>query len=153
MIVQKEQDMETPKQFFKGGGQLVDYPGWYKIDGGPEDGSDSWSVVRKPDGSWWWVAATDIFPRGGGNLRIDLGDEITDKNILTQYEGNYTELLRKIEERINEGDRVRVIKSGVMGVVKGFGSVPGVPKLINVAYDGGGGCNHMPEELDKVRGF
>jgi hypothetical protein len=39
-----------------------------------------------------------------------------------------------------------------MGVVKGFGGAPGVPKLINVAYDGGGGCNHMPEELEKVRG-
>jgi hypothetical protein len=150
MIVQKEQDMETPKQFFKGGGELVDYPGWYKIDGEPEDGSDSWSVVRKPDGSWWWVAAHHIFPPGGGTLRIDLGDQITDKNILTQCEENYTELLRKMKDRINEGDRVRVIKSAVTGIVKGFGSVPGVPKLVNVAYNGGGGCNHMPEELEKL---
>jgi hypothetical protein len=145
--------MEPPKHFFKLGGELVDYPGWYKIDGGTEDGSKSWSVVRKPDGSWWWVAAHHIFPPGGGTLRLELGDEITDKNTLTQCEENYRELLRKAEMIIREGDNVRVIKSGLTGIVKGFGSVPGVPKLINVAYDGGGGCNHMPEELEKVRGF
>ena len=52
---------------------------------------------------------------------------------------------------MKEGDRVRVIKTGTTGVVNGFGSLPGVPKLINVAYDGGGGCNHMPEELEKVK--
>lgn len=33
--------MDTPKQFFKAGGELVDYPGWYKIDGGTEDDSNS----------------------------------------------------------------------------------------------------------------
>lgn len=95
----KEQDMETPKQFFKGGGELADYPGWYMIDGGPDDGSNSWSVVRKPDGSWWWVTAHHIFPPGGGNLRIELGDQITDKNTLTQCEENYRELLQKIEDK------------------------------------------------------
>jgi len=50
--------METPNHFFKGGGELVDYPGCYKIDGATEDGSNSWSVVRKPDGTWWWVRTT-----------------------------------------------------------------------------------------------
>ena len=84
-------------------------------------------------------------------MRIDLGDEITDKNILFQCEENYTVLLRKMEERMKEGDRVRVLKSGATGVIKGFGSVPGVPKLVNVAYDGGGGCNHMPEELEVIK--
>ena len=91
--------MDAPKQFFKGGGELADYPGWYKIDGGMEDGSKSWGVVRKPDGSWWWVAAEHYFPPGGGNLRIDLGDEITDKNTLTQCEENYRQLLQKIDEK------------------------------------------------------
>jgi len=144
--------METPIHFFKAGGELTDYPGWYKIDGGTEEGAHSWSVVRKPDGTWWWVAVHHIFPPGGGNLRIDLGDQITDDDTLTQCEENYKELVRKLEGRVKEGDRVRVIKSGTTGVVKGVGSVPGVPKLVNVAYDGGGGCNHMPEELEKIEG-
>jgi len=91
--------MESPKQFFKGGGELVDYPGWYQINGGTEDGSKSWSVVRKPDGTWWWVAATDIFPRSGGTMRIDVGDQITDENMLSQCEENYVELVQKIEEK------------------------------------------------------
>lgn len=91
--------MHKPKQFFKGGGQLADNPGWYKIDGGTEDGSGSWSVVRKPDGSWWWVAAEHIFPPEGGNFRVDLGDQITEENTLTQCEENYTQLLQKIEEK------------------------------------------------------
>jgi hypothetical protein len=26
--------MDSPKQLFKAGGELVDYPGWYKLDGG-----------------------------------------------------------------------------------------------------------------------
>jgi hypothetical protein len=94
--------MDKPKQFFKAGGQLVDYPGWYKIDGGSEDGSDSWSVVRQPDGSWWWVAVHHIWPPEGGNLRIELGDRITDKNILTQCEENYVQLLQKIEDKKRE---------------------------------------------------
>lgn len=143
--------MDTRKQFFKAGGELVDYPGWYKIDGGTEDDSNSWSVVRKPDGSWWWVAAHHIFPPGGGTLRIDLGDQIADENTLTQCEENYAELLQKLEKKMKIGDRVRVIASGTMGVIKDFGSIPGVPKLVNVAYDGGGGCNHAPEELEKIK--
>ena len=143
--------METSIQFFKGGGELLDYPGWYKIDGGTEDGSKLWSVVRKPDGSWWWVAAEHIFLPGGGNFRIDLGDQITDDNTLTQCEENYIELLRKMEEMMKEGDRVRVIANGTTGTIKGFGSLPGVPKIINVAYDGGGGCNHKPEELEVIK--
>lgn len=40
---------------------------------------------------------------------------------------------------------------GTTGVIKGFGSIPGVPKLVNVAHDGGGGSNHTPEELEKVK--
>jgi hypothetical protein len=32
-----------------------------------------------------------------------------------------------------------------------FGSLLGFPNVVNVAYDGGGGGNHMPEELEKVK--
>ena len=56
-----------------------------------------------------------ISPPEGGNFRIDLGDRITEENMLTQCESNYAELLRKLEERMKEGDRVRVITSGVKG--------------------------------------
>ena len=143
----------TPKRLIAKGGELVDYPGWYKIDGRMEDKAESWSVIRKPDGTWWWVAATHIFPPGGGTVRFDLGDQITDEKTLTQCDEYYIELLQKLEERMKKGDRVRVLKSGATGVITGLGSVPGVPKLINVAYDGGGGCNHMPEELEKIEGI
>jgi hypothetical protein len=91
--------VNTAKQFFQGGGELADYPGWYKIEGGTEDRPRSWSVIRKPDGTWWKVAAEHYFPTGGGNLRIDLGDEITDEDMLTQCEENYRQLLEKIEEK------------------------------------------------------
>jgi hypothetical protein len=90
--------MDAPKQLFKGGANSQTV-GWYKIDGGTEDGSKSWGVVRKTDGSWWWVAAEHYFPPGGGNLRIDLADQITDENTLTQCEENFRELLQKIEEK------------------------------------------------------
>jgi hypothetical protein len=90
---------DAPKQFFKGGGYLVDHPGWYKIDGGTEDDSNVWSVVRKPDGSWWWVTGEHIFPTTGGILRIELGEQITNKNTLTQCEKEYRELLEKAEEK------------------------------------------------------
>lgn len=91
--------MGASKQVFQGGGELADYPGWYKIDGGSETEPRSWSVVRKPDGSWWWVAAHHIFPPDGGNLRIDLGDQITDDDMLRQCEENYRQLLEKIDAK------------------------------------------------------
>jgi hypothetical protein len=69
------------------------------IDGGPEGGLNSWSVVRKPDGSWWWVTSHHIFPPSGENLRIELGDEITDRNTLTQCEDNYRQILKNIKEK------------------------------------------------------
>lgn len=87
------------KQVFKGGGELVDYPGSYMIQGGSEDGSDQWGVVRKPDGSWWWVAATDIFPRSGGNMHVDLGDEVTDEKMLTQCEEQYRQILQERDKK------------------------------------------------------
>jgi hypothetical protein len=48
------------------GGELRDHPGW-KIDGRIEGESDHWSVVRKPDGTYWEVVAVDLFPRTGGD--------------------------------------------------------------------------------------
>jgi hypothetical protein len=142
--------METTKRLLLTGGELIENPGWWKIDGRVEGESDHWSVVRKPDGTWWYVAAVDLFPRTGGIARIDLGDQIADAKVIDQCEEYFSQLQRKLEEMLKKGDRVRVIASGTTGVIKDFGSIPGVPKLVNVAYDGGGGCNHRPEELEKI---
>ena len=96
--------MDTPKRLITKGGELVDCPGWYKIDGRMGDEAESWSVIRKPDGTWWWVAATHIFPPGGGNVRFDLGDQITEPKTLAQCEEYYEELLQRLEEkRMKEG--------------------------------------------------
>jgi len=46
-----------------------------------------------------WLAAHHIFPPNGGNLRIDLGDQITDDDMLRQCEENYRQLLEKIEAK------------------------------------------------------
>jgi hypothetical protein len=135
--------MDTTKRLLLSGGELLENPGFWKIDGRVEGESDHWSVVRKPDGSWWYVAGTHIFPPGGGLLRLDLGDEITDEKVVDQCEEYFSQMIKR-------GDRVRVIKTGTTGVIKDFGSLPGVPTIINVAYDGGGGCNHEPEELEKL---
>jgi hypothetical protein len=81
------------------GGELRDNPGWYKIDGRIEDEADSWSAVRKPDGTWWWVAATHIFPPGGGDVRIDIGEEVKETKTLAQLNQHYVELLEKLEEK------------------------------------------------------
>ena len=71
--------MDTTKRFLLSGGELRDQPGWWKIDGRVEDESEHWSVVRKPDGTYWYVAATHIFPPNCDALvRIDLGDQILD---------------------------------------------------------------------------
>jgi hypothetical protein len=146
--------MDGPRRFVKGG-ELLDHPGWWKIDEEIEGETEHWSFVRKPDGTYWEVAAIDLFPRSGGTMRVDIGDQITNAKLAAQCEEYYVQLRQKMEDdqKLKEGDRVRVIKTGTAGVIKGFGSLPGVPKTINVAYDGGGGCNHIPAELEKVKGI
>jgi hypothetical protein len=99
MIFEKEQNMDTAKRWITKGGELVEHPGWYKIDGRIEGESEYWSVVRKPDGTLWWVAASHIFPPGGGNLRLELGDQITEPKAVAQFEGDFIELLRKLDEK------------------------------------------------------
>jgi hypothetical protein len=135
------------------GGELIENPGYWKIDARVKGESDHWSVVRKPDGSWWYVAATHIFPPGGPLVRVDLGHQITDTKVMDQCEEYFSQMQQKLEGMMKKGDRVRVVRTGTTGVIKDFGSLPGVPKTVNVAYDGGGGCNHKPEELEKIDGF
>lgn len=144
--------METTRRLLTWCGEFRDAPGLWKIDGYIEGESGHWSVVRKPDGTWWYVAATHIAPPRGPMVRVDLDEEITDPKLIAQCEEYLAQHQKKLEKTLKKSDRVRVIRTGITGVVKGFGSVPGVPKLVNVAYDGGGGCNHVPEEFQKIEG-
>jgi len=130
--MQNDDGTKNKKMMIKGG-ELRDNPGWYKIDRRLEGESASWSAIRKPDGSWWWVAATHFFPPGGGDVRFDLGEEIKKEATLSLLDSNFHELLNKLQEMFKEGDRVRVKQAGTPGTVKGLGSLPGVPRIVNVA--------------------
>ena len=145
--------MDSDKRFMLKGGELRDYPGWWKIDEGIEGESEHWSFVRKPDGTYWEVVAVDLFPRTGGTMRVDLGDQIKDPKLIAQCEEYLAQHKKLYDEMLMVGDRVRVITSGTTGVIKDFGSLPGVPKIVNVAYEGEGGCNHKPEEVEKIDSF
>jgi hypothetical protein len=57
---------DLPTKRFVKGGELLDHPGWWKIDEEIEGASEHWSFVRKPDGTYWEVAAVDLFPQSGG---------------------------------------------------------------------------------------
>jgi hypothetical protein len=89
--------MEAAKQEIIRGGELLDAPGRYMITITLEgDHEREWKFVRKPDGSYWQVASTDLFPRTGGILRVDLGDEIVDPKALSLCETYYLQI-RKAE--------------------------------------------------------
>jgi hypothetical protein len=90
--------MESKKTLIVKGGEMADHPGWYKLNGRLEDQSESFSMARKPDGTWW-VAAEHYFPPEGGNVRIDLGEQITKPQTLAQCEEYYEELLAKLDEK------------------------------------------------------
>ncbi len=53
------------------------------------DGLDLWRVLRKPDGTFWQVAATHILPPTGGLVQFELGDEIKDAKIIRDLESVY----------------------------------------------------------------
>jgi hypothetical protein len=67
-------------------GELKDHPGWWKLDGRTEGKSEYWSVVWKPDGTYWEVASTDIFPLSAGTLKVGLGDQISDPKTVAECE-------------------------------------------------------------------
>src|SRR5882762_1441337 len=77
--------MDTTKRLVLTGGELRDHPGYWKIDGRIEGESEQWSVVRKPDGTYWEVAGFHIFPPNSAALtRIDIGDQILDPKTIDQ---------------------------------------------------------------------
>lgn len=82
-----------------GGGELVDYPGHWQITGRTEGKAEKWSVLRKPDETFWEIVRTHIFPPGGGNLRIDVGDQIVNEEVVAQLEAYYEQLQQKLAEQ------------------------------------------------------
>ncbi len=96
--------MTIPKEETMGliikGGELWDYPGCWKISGRRENESREWSVLRRPDGTFWEIASIDYFPRSGGTVHIEVGDQILDRMITDECEGYYSQLRQKAEESV-----------------------------------------------------
>jgi hypothetical protein len=88
--------VDTTKRLMLTGGELIETLGYWKIDGRVDGESDHWSVGRKPDGSWWYVAATHIFPPCGPLVRVDLGDQITDAKVIDQCEEYFAQMQQKL---------------------------------------------------------
>ena len=82
--------METTKREITSGGPLNDAPDHYKITVRLEgDDEHGWEFVRKPDGTYWEVAVTDLFPRTGGTLAVHLGNQIVGAKELEFCERHY----------------------------------------------------------------
>jgi hypothetical protein len=96
----EEENLDTDKRLILRGRELRDYRGWWKIDGRIEGESEHWSVVRKPDGTYWEVAGFHIFPPNSEALtRIDLGNRIPDQETIDQCEEHFCQLRQKAPER------------------------------------------------------
>jgi hypothetical protein len=54
-----------------------------------EDGSDLWKILRKPEGTFWEVAAIVSWAPTGETLRVDDGDQILDAKKLAKCETLY----------------------------------------------------------------
>src|SRR5271156_5440205 len=70
-------------------GQPSDYPGCWIIRGEGSDGEREWSYFRKEDGTYWEILLEDIFPRSGGALQVDLGNQVVDETILSRLREYY----------------------------------------------------------------
>jgi hypothetical protein len=92
--------METTKRLMLTGGELRDHPGWWKIDGRTPGESEHWSIVRKPDGTFWEVVGVHTLPPDGrAPVRIDIGDQILDPQTIAQCEKYFSQLQEKTEGR------------------------------------------------------
>jgi hypothetical protein len=60
------------------------------VSGSNADGK-SWAYFRKEDGAYWEVVQQDLFPRSGGTLRVELGNNVTDAKVLTMLREYYLE--------------------------------------------------------------
>ena len=79
--------METTREFTTGG-PIEGAPGHYiftvTVEG---DDEREWKFVRKPDGTYWDVASTDLCP-----FRVFLGDQIVDAKALRLCERHYARI-------------------------------------------------------------
>lgn len=75
-------------------GQPTDYPGCWIVSGSNADSGKSWSFLRKEDGTFWEILLEDYFPRSGGTLRVELGNQITNETVLAQLREYYAEWLQ-----------------------------------------------------------
>jgi hypothetical protein len=70
-----------------------------------EDGRDGGKALRKPDGTYWEVAAVHIFPPGGGEYRIDIGNQISDRDMVHQLESFYLQAREKIDAGLTDSEK------------------------------------------------
>lgn len=84
---------ETPLRFRVA--EVKEDPGNYTITRLDTDGGDLGAALRRPDGTFWEVAAFHSFPPGGGKYRIDLGAQITDAEIINVLESSYLDAMRQ----------------------------------------------------------
>jgi hypothetical protein len=89
--------MDTKSAIIRGG-ELADYPGWWGITVTISGESGEWTVIRKPDGTYWQVTGVHNFPPEGGAVRFDIGDQILDEKELSQCRAFYIQLLKKLHE-------------------------------------------------------
>jgi hypothetical protein len=64
------------------------------------------------------VAAVDLFPRSGGIMRIDLGDQIQNQKTLAQCE-YYSQLKQKAEEKVAQSEDATVDSGSKSAIIDG----------------------------------
>lgn len=90
------EEHQTTRRETVTGGELRDYPGCWRLTVRIEGKTEEWSVVRKPDGTYWEVVGIHILPRTGVLQEIDIGDRITDTSTLARCEAYYTQLQESV---------------------------------------------------------
>jgi hypothetical protein len=92
--------LETTKRMTFRGSYPVDHPGWWMLEASAAGESETRSIIRKPDGTYRQIASIDLFPRSGGTLHIELGDQVTDAKSLAQCREYYAQFKEKQAEHI-----------------------------------------------------
>ena len=77
--------------------EIKDAPGHWIITESLPEQAEGWKVLRKPDGTFWEVTGTHYFPPGGGTLQLDLGKQISDRQLITELQSFYTEAFKQID--------------------------------------------------------
>lgn len=102
------------KRQIVGGGELVDNPGHWFIKVRIDSETGEWRFLRKPDGTFWNIEAVHIFPPGGGNVRVDVGDQIRDEKVVSRCEAHFEQLqikLAEAEKRSSATDQSELLRA------------------------------------------